>query len=70
VEAIAARDYLRSRGVTVLAEDTRGGHVRSPQVAWRIWHYYQAAARRDPATGVDHASAPGGPDHLDRLLVP
>jgi poly(3-hydroxybutyrate) depolymerase len=69
-EALDARDWLRSRGVTVLAEDTRGGHTRSPEVAWRIWRNYQAAARRDPAGAADPANAFGGAQRLDRLLVP
>jgi poly(3-hydroxybutyrate) depolymerase len=70
VEAIDARDWLRSHGMTVLAEDTRGGHTRSPQVAWRIWRDYQAAARRDPARAPDPVSISGGNARIDYLLVP
>jgi poly(3-hydroxybutyrate) depolymerase len=70
VEAMDARDYLRSRGVTVLAEDTHGGHTRSPQVAWRIWHDYQAAARHDPAGSPDPTNVVGTAPRLDDLMVP
>lgn len=70
LEAQDTRDYLKSHGVTVLAENTRGGHRRSPEVAWRIWRNYHTTALREPAASTDPTHPFNGAARLDWLQVP